>query len=407
MALALPQGHAVDESAQVVAYNEFDPYGNPVEHGSEPYGYTGEWWGSYIELLHLRARWYSPGTGTFLSVDPVESEPPYQYVRGNPVNRIDPSGLFSPQIIQNSLGNNTSIQEAFGRGELGRSGLYHLLLDAKEGSYVYPLVVDFGEPDFAHGGRGVKYPLRHPSMSASAGIKCQNDRLVFFNTSRGHNLNLQEYLNLVEDAAAAETNFARWRDNTVRLHYYGLGKYGHSYSEGFYDDFGHMTQLPDVLGKAIGLSVPIFTAGYNAGTLVDRYGNAYLVLNATSSFGLPFSLNKLEGYHGGRLPTPTNRLLITNEEILKGDILGPGVGSSGSIGTGGGSSVPLTNWGEAFGWFSRGLDVSIGTGGGWTFGPYDAKVKAWDWLDTNQNSFARWQLPKDKITDNPNQCKCE
>jgi hypothetical protein len=33
-----------------------------------------------------------PETGTFLSVDPVESEPPYQYVRGNPVNLTDPSG---------------------------------------------------------------------------------------------------------------------------------------------------------------------------------------------------------------------------------------------------------------------------------------------------------------------------
>ncbi len=28
----------------------------------------------------------------FLSRDPVESEPPYQYVRGNPINRVDPSG---------------------------------------------------------------------------------------------------------------------------------------------------------------------------------------------------------------------------------------------------------------------------------------------------------------------------
>ena len=49
----------------------------------------------YLKLLHLRARWYAPGTGTFLSRDPVESEPPYQYVRGNVVNRVDPSG-YSP-----------------------------------------------------------------------------------------------------------------------------------------------------------------------------------------------------------------------------------------------------------------------------------------------------------------------
>ena len=93
---------AVDETGAVVAYNEFDPYGNPVQNGSEPYGYTGEWWEDDVGLLHLRARWYLPETGTFLSVDPVESEPPYQYVRGNPVNLTDPSGKF-PTPPQPSL----------------------------------------------------------------------------------------------------------------------------------------------------------------------------------------------------------------------------------------------------------------------------------------------------------------
>ncbi|MCP4307475.1 MAG: RHS repeat-associated core domain-containing protein, partial [bacterium] len=80
--------------AAVVAYYEFDPYGNPIDNtnSGDPYGYTGEWYEGYIDLLHLRARWYSHETGTFLSVDPVESEPPYQYVRGNVVNLVDPYG---------------------------------------------------------------------------------------------------------------------------------------------------------------------------------------------------------------------------------------------------------------------------------------------------------------------------
>jgi RHS repeat-associated protein len=95
----LPDGlgsirQAISDTTQVVAYYEFDPYGNPVNNtkGGEPYGYTGEWWAGYINLLHLRARWYAPETGTFLSRDPVESEPPYLYVRGNPINLTDPSG---------------------------------------------------------------------------------------------------------------------------------------------------------------------------------------------------------------------------------------------------------------------------------------------------------------------------
>ncbi len=85
---------AVAETGSVVAYNEFDPYGNPIDNtnSGDPYGYTGEWYEAYINLLHLRARWYAPESGTFLSVDPVESEPAYQYVGGNVVNATDPTG---------------------------------------------------------------------------------------------------------------------------------------------------------------------------------------------------------------------------------------------------------------------------------------------------------------------------
>jgi hypothetical protein len=51
---------AVDDTGTVVTYNEFDPYGNPVQNGGEPYGFTGEWWEDDVSLLYLRARWYAP-----------------------------------------------------------------------------------------------------------------------------------------------------------------------------------------------------------------------------------------------------------------------------------------------------------------------------------------------------------
>ena len=89
--------HAIDENATVIAYKEFDPYGSPLPTAYSllptPFGYTGEWWEDDVGLLYLRARWYQPETGTFLSRDAVESEPPYQYVRGNPFNLTDPSGF--------------------------------------------------------------------------------------------------------------------------------------------------------------------------------------------------------------------------------------------------------------------------------------------------------------------------
>jgi RHS repeat-associated protein len=92
---------AVDDNGAVVAYNEFDPYGNPVQSGSELYGYTGEWWQDEVGLLYLRARWYTPGIGTFLQKDPHPGETSapatlngYNYVHQNPVNLTDPSGEY-------------------------------------------------------------------------------------------------------------------------------------------------------------------------------------------------------------------------------------------------------------------------------------------------------------------------
>jgi len=39
----------VDEQAELMAYQEYDPYGNPRGNGSQ-YGFTGEWWS--IEAYH-------------------------------------------------------------------------------------------------------------------------------------------------------------------------------------------------------------------------------------------------------------------------------------------------------------------------------------------------------------------
>jgi RHS repeat-associated protein len=124
---------AVDETGAVVAYREFDPYGNPVDNGvGDPYGYTGEWWEDDVGLLHLRARWYLPETGTFLSRDVVESEPPYLYVGGNPVNATDPSG-FTPNCQSSKCRVELMSTTAGGRAGLGHFAIAHTDRTGKSG----------------------------------------------------------------------------------------------------------------------------------------------------------------------------------------------------------------------------------------------------------------------------------
>jgi uncharacterized protein RhaS with RHS repeats len=53
-------------------------------------------------LQYLRARYYDPATGQFLSRDPLASltRSPYGYVGGNPLNGVDPSGLIGCGFLQ-------------------------------------------------------------------------------------------------------------------------------------------------------------------------------------------------------------------------------------------------------------------------------------------------------------------
>ena len=81
---------------------EYDAFGNQISHTGSTlnnYLYRGEQWDPDLGLYYLRARYYNPNTGRFMSRDPLNgnrrspaSLHKYIYARGNPVNRIDPSG---------------------------------------------------------------------------------------------------------------------------------------------------------------------------------------------------------------------------------------------------------------------------------------------------------------------------
>ena len=81
---------------------EYDAYGNSfTKSGTTPnnYLYRGEQYDSDLGLYYLRARYYNPATGRFLSRDPLDgngydpkSLHKYLYGVGDPVNAIDPTG---------------------------------------------------------------------------------------------------------------------------------------------------------------------------------------------------------------------------------------------------------------------------------------------------------------------------
>ena len=58
------------------------------------FGYAGEYTDA-SGLTYLRARFYDPVTGTFLTRDPLVAQTgaPYGYAGGNPVTNTDPTGL--------------------------------------------------------------------------------------------------------------------------------------------------------------------------------------------------------------------------------------------------------------------------------------------------------------------------
>ena len=98
-----------DASGGVTLSQSYDPFGNVINStgtGQSVYGYTGEPTDA-SGLVYLRARYYNPSIGRFLTRDPFsgyldlpQSQNPYSYAINNPVRYTDPSGkCFSGMVI--------------------------------------------------------------------------------------------------------------------------------------------------------------------------------------------------------------------------------------------------------------------------------------------------------------------
>ncbi|MDO8942163.1 MAG: RHS repeat-associated core domain-containing protein, partial [Desulfobacterales bacterium] len=92
-----------DSSQNVIQTYDYGPYGTlRTSSGTllnNPFQYVGTWGVLTDEngLAFMQARYYDPGMGRFLTEDPLGAFPGpnlYAYTQGDPVNRIDPAGLW-------------------------------------------------------------------------------------------------------------------------------------------------------------------------------------------------------------------------------------------------------------------------------------------------------------------------
>lgn len=91
-----------DENGELLNQYSYDIWGNLLtknEQVHNPFLYSGQLWDDATKLQYLRARWYDPSVGRFISKDSYEGEINnplslnlYAYVLSNPLSYTDPTG---------------------------------------------------------------------------------------------------------------------------------------------------------------------------------------------------------------------------------------------------------------------------------------------------------------------------
>lgn len=93
-----------DANGNLVGTFTYTPFGTLAASTgtvTTPFMFAGQYHDSENGFYYLRARYYDPSTAQFLSRDPLvaQTRSPYGYVGGNPMNRVDPTGLqFGPDV---------------------------------------------------------------------------------------------------------------------------------------------------------------------------------------------------------------------------------------------------------------------------------------------------------------------
>jgi RHS repeat-associated protein len=118
-----------DANRNVVARFEYEPYGRRLNASNDDKpGYTGHVMDAVTGLVQMQQRYYDPGIGVFLSVDPVTAygNPVgqfhrYRYANNNPYRFTDPNGRQSLPVwpVPGYYKLNEADKPREGRGEFG------------------------------------------------------------------------------------------------------------------------------------------------------------------------------------------------------------------------------------------------------------------------------------------------
>ena len=119
----------VNSSGTIIKEYTYDEYGvetNPDKEDTNPFRYCGEYYDTETGFIYLRARYYDPTLGRFISEDPARDEINwYIYSGNNPIMFIDPSGNIREAGYVNGVWCEDPDAYEFGNG----SDTYKILTD--------------------------------------------------------------------------------------------------------------------------------------------------------------------------------------------------------------------------------------------------------------------------------------
>jgi len=343
-----------DTAGAVTLTQNYAPYGETISSvgsGASVYQFTGESRDAN-GLTYLRARYLDSSTGRFTQRDPSGMESNlYLYAGGDPVNRIDPTGLFSKEQITNSFGVNTFadvMQYYDTNGE--HWGFLAALLHSQPGDLLFAEHVQI-------------QPFSPPYKTGRGYFVGYSEQGITLN---GMPLNAVYRSNNINNPTAGLVENI-WRGSDP-IYYSILNSHKQQYV-----DSPLSPDLPDFW--AVSVSAYVIQGLY----MVDRFGHAYI------TGGLSFSTSDagaayVEGYVSIATGYPGGSDYYLPEEILFDRLVSWGGCFSGEaalfIGISGAACMNQT----FMVMYSAGLQVTAGVGvAPYTWDMGQKKIMGWNW----------------------------